>query len=482
MIQGSIRTRLTTWYTAVLSLALILFSCTVWLGLRYVLFHDLASRLTDQARGLEEYLRIENRRTEARLAHEVDEYSRTLPEHHLLFIKDERGHLLFTGSPAHDEPVNLPAQLQPHRLTWNDHHYLAVTRKIAWQNEILDCFLAIPSDQIERPIRLLEWLLLLTVPAFILCGAGGGYLLSRRALMPVDRITERARTIGLQNLSERLPVPATRDEIQRLTQTWNDMLARLEVAVSKITQFTADASHELRTPIAIVRFAAENALRKMRSEPEYRAALDRIQNESESMTRLVEDLLFLARADVELSGIQPEPVDLSRLVITACTDLQPLAAAKGISLIQSTDHEDTIVLGDPAALRRMLLILLDNGIKYTPEGGSVSVSLQEIDGVAILSVEDTGAGIPADLKHRVFERFFRADPSRNKNSGGHGLGLAIAHTIVGQHHATIELESNAAGGCVFTVAFPHPGSSTRPSGTTGALHTRIPLVNQSNEL
>ena len=339
-----------------------------------------------------------------------------------------------------------------------------------WKRGVLDCFLAIPSEQIERPIRLLEWLLLLTVPAFILCGATGGYWLSRRALLPVDQITDRARTISLKNLSERLPVPSTNDEIQRLAQTWNDMLARLEVAVSRISQFTADASHELRTPIAIVRFAAENALRKVRSEEEYRTALNRIQSESESMTRLVEDLLFLARADVELSPGEPEPVDLTRLVDSACYDLQPLAGAKDIRLTKSASHDGTRVLGHPASLRRMLLILLDNAIKYTPVGGSVSISLQETNRQALLVVEDTGTGIPAELKHRVFERFFRADPSRNKDSGGHGLGLAIAHTIVSQHHATIELESKAAGGCVFTVNFPHVSSSIRP-GVTGLSRT-----------
>lgn len=465
MKQSSIRNRLTIWYTAVLSLALILFSCTVWFGLRYTLFHELAAGLTDQAHGLEEYLHIENRETEARLAHEIDEYSRTLPEHHLLFVKDESGHLLFTSPPGTNNPVSLPALLQPHRLTWNGQHYLAITRKVAWQRGTLDCFLALPSEQIERPIRLLQWLLLLTVPAFVLCGAAGGYWLSRRALMPMDRITARARTIGLRNLSERLPVPSTNDEIQRLTQTWNDMLARLEVAVSKISQFTADASHELRTPIAIVRFAAENALRKMRSEPEYRAALERIQSESESMTRLVEDLLFLARADVELSPAEPKLVGLSGLIDTACTDLQPLASAKNIRLTRSTRDGDTVVFGGAAALRRMLFILLDNGIKYTPEGGSISVSLRETPAAVILTVEDTGIGIPAEFQHRVFERFFRADPSRNKDSGSHGLGLAIAHTIAHQNHATIELESKATGGCVFTITFPHPN----PAPSTLAL-------------
>ena len=268
----------------------------------------------------------------------------------------------------------------------------------------------------------------------------------------MDRITETARTIGVTNLSERLPVPHTSDELQRLAETWNDMLRRLEIAVSQISQFTADASHELRTPVAIIRLAAENALRKRRSESEYRQALQRIQSESESMTQLIEDLLFLARADVGRSSVELGSVDIRALIETACLDLQPLAEEKSITLVRDVPEFPRPVSGNASALRRMLLILLDNAIKYTPAGGTVSVGLREQAGKAILTVEDTGLGIPEEEQSRVFQRFFRVDPSRNKESGGHGLGLAIAQTIVNQHKASIELQSNASGGCVFSVA------------------------------
>jgi signal transduction histidine kinase len=251
-----------------------------------------------------------------------------------------------------------------------------------------------------------------------------------------------------------LPIPNTDDELQRLTETWNAMLARLESALAKISQFTADASHELRTPVAIVRLAAENALRKVRSEAEYRAALQKIQRESESMTHLIEDLLFLARAGFDSGFGEIGPVDLEALIESVRLDLSPLAEAKAVTLSHRTASHPVEVLGNLAALRRMLVILVDNAIKYTLKGGVVSIHLEQHSGHATMTVEDTGIGIPEEARSHVFQRFFRVDPSRSKESGGHGLGLAIAQTIVNQHGACIELRPASHGGSVFAVSLP----------------------------
>ena len=203
--------------------------------------------------------------------------------------------------------------------------------------------------------------------------------------------------------------------------------------------------------MAIIRLAAENALRQMRSESEYRQALQRIQSESESMTRLIEDLLFLARADAAVSATEREVVDARSLLETVCLDLRPMAEAKTLTLIRDLPESSLPVLGNCTALRRMLFILLDNAIKYTPPGGTVAVSLCEQGGKAVLTVEDTGIGIPEEAQSRVFQRFFRVDSSRSKELGGYGLGLAIAQTIVNQHQASIQLESKSGGGCIFSV-------------------------------
>ena len=452
----SVRVRLTVWYTAVLSLAILLFSGVVSLALRHLLYRDLGATLINQSRGLEEYLHIEDRDRSIRVSDEIDEYSQSLLHPHLLIVSSQTGQLVYESfkGVAH-QITKRPQQrfsAKPQNFFWHGKHYLALSRYVSLREGTFQTFLAVSSEPVDRAVKLLVLLLAVAVPAFIACGAAGGYWLSRRALSPVDRITETARTIGVTNLSERLTVPRTNDELQRLAETWNDMLGRLEIAVSQISQFTADASHELRTPVAIIRLAAENALRKMRSESAYREALQRIQSESESMTRLIEDLLFLARADAASPSAEPEVVDDRLFVKTACLDLHPLAAAKSIALTQDVPEFPLPVLGNPSALRRMLFILIDNAIKYTPAGGAVSIGLREHSGRAVLTVEDTGIGIPEEAQNRVFQRFFRVDPSRSKESGGHGLGLAIAQTIVSQHHASIELQSKLGSGCIFSVS------------------------------
>jgi heavy metal sensor kinase len=444
--------QLTAWYTAILGIGLILFSFTIWFALRHFLHADLESMLVDQARGLNKYLQIEDEDTGVSLSREIDEYSQSMPQNHLLAVFDANGRAIYeapNGLVHHSHAAG-----KPYKLYWKKHSYLAVVQTVFLKEGKVDTVLALSSEPVDKAVYLLGVLLIAAIPLFIVCAAAGGFWLSRRALRPVDAITERARTIGLNNLSERLPVPNTNDELQRLTETWNAMLARLESAILKISQFTADASHELRTPVAIIRLAAENALRKTRSEADYRTALQKVQQESENMTHLIEDLLFLARADFDSSAGETGAVDLEALVESVCLDLHALAEAKAVALTRKTAGDPIEVRGSLSALRRMLVILLDNAIKYTPPGGAVFVYLERHATHATLTVEDTGIGIPEDARSQVFQRFFRADPSRSKESGGHGLGLAIAQTIVDQHGASIELRTAPHGGSIFAVSLP----------------------------
>jgi two-component system, OmpR family, heavy metal sensor histidine kinase CusS len=451
----SIRLRLTVWYTAVLSLALILFSVALRYSLARQLRRDLDDSLRNQAHGLEEYLQIEEQDNAPNLAHEIDEYSRSMPSDHLLAAYNLAGQPVYVSTLGLNQLADRgERQRSTWRIRWMNRSYLATVHKIPLREGAFTVFLAISSEPIEHALERLNMLLAVIVPGFLAAGALGGYWLSRRALSPVQRITEKARSIGVNNLSERLAVPETRDEIQHLAETWNDMLERLESAVAKISQFTADASHELRTPIAIIRFAAERALRRSRTEAEYQETLLQIQNESERMTGLIEDLLYLARADSGAHLIEKNEIDLAELVRTTCSDFEPLASAKRIALEQTVPDESVAVLGSDSALRRMLRILLDNAIKYTPAGGSVSVRLQRENGQVLLAVSDTGIGIPEQSQLRIFQRFFRADPSRNKESGGYGLGLSIARTIAHQHSASIQMQSKAGSGSTFSIAIP----------------------------
>ena len=454
MKRFPIRARLAVWYTIVLSLGLVLFSLAVWMALNHILRSDLTQRVANEAAGLAEYLQIEDEDPEFQFVREISEYSKSLHEDHLLSTYTESGKLLYKNFGGDGEALKPSGKPRPHQILWQQRHYLTTSEQVLLKRGPVRVSLAISSESIERPLRLLGWLLASIVPIFVICAAVGGYWLSRRALLPVDRITERARNIGVNNLSERLAVPETRDELQRLTETWNDMLSRIETAFAKVSQFTADASHELRTPVAIIRLAAENALRKRRSESEYRVALESIQRESQSMTRLIENLLFLARVGVDSSSGDMQEVELQPLIDDACSDFSPLAWQKNIALTQELPQGAVKIRGNCPALRRVLFILLDNAIKYTPAGGRVCVHLEQVQEQAIVRVEDTGVGIPEEARSRVFQRFFRVDPSRSRQSGGYGLGLAIAQSIAQQHEALIEVESKSSGGCIFSVSLP----------------------------
>jgi heavy metal sensor kinase len=310
------------------------------------------------------------------------------------------------------------------------------------------------TGEIEEGLARFRWTLLLLIPAVLVIAAAGGWWMSRRALAPVDEITATARSIGESSLSRRLPVPATYDELARLSVTLNQMLERIEGAFRRVTEFTADASHELRTPIALMRTSAELALRKQRTEGDYRGALEEILAEAERTTGLIENLLTLARADAGKAQMERSPVDAASLLLEVAEQVRKLAAQKEILFDHSPLNPGPRILGDAGALRRLLLILLDNAVKCTPSGGSVAL-VARVEGQSLhVEVRDTGIGIAAaDLLH-IFERFYRADKSRSRDSGGAGLGLSLAKWIASAHGGEIFVESSIGKGSVFRVVLP----------------------------
>ncbi len=271
---------------------------------------------------------------------------------------------------------------------------------------------------------------------------------------PVDQITRTARTISAQNLSSRLVVPKTGDELQRLSETLNGMLERLEAAFKKITQFTADASHELRTPVAVMRTRAELSLRKARSADEYRDVIAEVLAELEKTSKLIEQLMFLARADSGAETLHFSATNVADVLREACHQGSALAEAKQIAFQEQIPGDSMWIQGDASSLRRLFLILIDNAVKYTPASGQVEVSLQRNDGYAVAEVRDTGIGIAeADLPS-VFERFYRADKARTRESGGVGLGLSIGRWITEVHAGTIEVHSSPGRGSIFQIRLP----------------------------
>lgn len=297
-------------------------------------------------------------------------------------------------------------------------------------------------------------------PAMLALSALGGYFLSRRLLRPVVQITAALGSITIGNLSRRLLTSNTGDELQRLAETCNEMLARLDGAVDRINRFTADASHELRSPVALIRTVAEYALRNPGIDSVSKDAFEEILAESVETARLLEDMLTLARADAGHANKAFEPVELTELVADACARLRPLAQAKDQTVAARTVSAPAWTCGDRADLRRLFSILLDNAIKYTPRRGRIEVELTATASRAVLAVKDSGIGIPEVLLPRIFDRFVRADPSRGEVNGT-GLGLAIAKWIADAHDATLSVRSSELEGSVFTAEF-HLIDPSRP--------------------
>ncbi|MGH9644266.1 MAG: HAMP domain-containing sensor histidine kinase, partial [Terriglobales bacterium] len=317
--------------------------------------------------------------------------------------------------------------------------------------------------------------LLMFAPLVLLAAAAGGYWLSRRALIPVDAIVRSAREISGTNLDRRLDNLNTGDELQRLSDTLNEMLGRIESAFQRVTQFTADASHELRTPVSLIRTEAELALRRSRDEVQYKESLEHILQEAERTTALIENMLALARADSGHAFLKMHPVNVAGVLRTVADSWRQVGSVYGLDfrdldlrnrdldLRNNVASEELFVMADEAALRRTINILLDNAFKYTAPPGTVELGLEHKEDKAILIVHDTGIGIPLEEQEKIFERFYRIDKARVRETQGAGLGLAIARWIVQQHRGEIRVESTPASGATFYVELPLVAAPARPT-------------------
>jgi two-component system, OmpR family, sensor kinase len=319
------------------------------------------------------------------------------------------------------------------------------------------------EEMLEEVTSTFAWV----IPIALLLASVGGYFLARKSLAPVVAMSSQAGRIGAANLHERLAVQNDRDELGHLAISFNSLLDRLSQSFERQQRFMADASHELRTPVAILRGEAEVALsQQTRSLEEYRESLGVLHHEAERLTHIVEDLFTLTRADAGQYPLQPRDFYLDELVGECVHSARTLALAKKISL-NFEEATESPIRADESLLRRMILNLLDNAIKYTPEGGRVTVACRRSKEEYVLSVADTGGGIPADLQPRIFERFFRADIARSRaenGGGGAGLGLSISRWIAEAHHGRLELTRSGSLGSTFTAYLPAASSSSVSSG------------------
>ena len=456
MIRRSIRFRLAAWYAGILAVTFAVVGIGVWLAMRTSVYETVDKELRSRLGVMREFLQREAAQRED-FVDELVENAALAPAGTRFRIAAANGRWLYE-SPGTEkwgtapDPGLLPVRGRFETIKQNRRTVRVLSAAVpAGVIQI-----GIPIDEFLEMLDGFTWSALIASPLLLIGASIGGYWMSRRALAPVEQIARTAADIEARNLAKRLPLSGSGDELDHLSATLNGMFARLDNAFRRITQFTADASHELRTPAAIIRTTAEVARRKPRTSPEYESALDRILAESERTTALIEDLMLLARADSRVEDIDHEPVPMPALVREACGGADALARAAGIQL-SAFELKECTVQGDPAALRRALLILLDNAIKYSKPGGLVEVRLEApSDGrsSAVLEVRDNGIGIaPQDLPH-IFERFYRASKDRSRRVEGVGLGLSIAQSIAHRHGGELQIESTPGVGTTARLSLP----------------------------
>jgi heavy metal sensor kinase len=461
MVRLSIRARLTLWYTGVVVVILILVSVASYSVLRWHLFNDLDASLFTVARALHDVRPADPASPFPPdlepLVRELlgPEFADALPQ-----LLDPQGRLrsralrpaLPLSRQARDNAQRDVPTLETIELAPGEPARL-LTMPVVRGGRVVDLVqVAMPLRRTRQTLwRYMETLLVL-VPLGVVLAAAGGWVLARRALRPVDRMSQSALRISAEDLSRRLERRGTGDEIDRLADTLNAMLTRLQAAFGEMQRFAADAAHELRTPLTALKGGIEVALRAERPAEEYRRALSSSIEEVDQLIRLAEDLLLLSRSTAGLTAVR-RPVDLEPLCLEALEGGVRLAKGKGVT-VRMGSMTPAVAQGDGAALRRALLNLVDNAVKYTPAGGSVVISLNRPPEGATLVVEDTGIGIDAADAQRVFEPFVRLDAGRSRDTGGSGLGLAIARSIILAHGGTLDVESRPGAGSRFTIRLP----------------------------
>ncbi len=333
---------------------------------------------------------------------------------------------------------------------------------------------AYPVEEIAATLNDLFSSLLIAAPAVLLISTFGGWFLAKYSLLPIEDINRSAKEITASNLSQRLPVPPVNDEIARLTETLNEMISRLEASFQQIRQFTGDASHELRTPLAILMGELEIALRSKRTAGEYEEILISAQEEVMRLSKVVQNLLQLSRADSGEIQLQLETVDLTALLSDICEDAMILAEDKSIT-VHFDAGEAIHTRGDRVRLHQALLNVIDNAIKYTPAGREIFVTMTRRDDLVDINVRDTGIGIPPEDLQKIFNRFYRVDKARSQNIRGHGLGLSIVKSIVEAHNGRIDIRSAVDRGTTFVITLP---VSTAPEARS--LADRVELDNDED--
>jgi heavy metal sensor kinase len=442
MNMRSIRFRLGAWYAGLLALLLLAFGGFVYFTLYQFLERSLQDTLSKEAQTIGQALLSKIRQTgEAFVVDEIEEHSGrpqdgTFEPQSVAFTSSDE------PSSWREEPMASGKKLFVYSMTYLDGAGMRYSIQAGAS-----------SNQIDQVLRELLLSLAVALPLIVGAAMGGGFLLTRSALRPLDRIATIAEKITSRNLNERVPETDTGDEVAKLAVSLNRMMIRLEESFHQVNRFSADVSHEIRTPLAILRAELEDVLKTQELKTESRDSIASALEEAERLSDIAEQLLEMTRLEAGEMLSEPALLDIADLTRNAVDQMRVLADEKNVRLI----YEGTSglnVLGDPIRLRQVVVNLIDNAIKYTPPGGSISVSSSRSNGKAILAVADTGIGIPSEALPYVFERFYRVDGARSRQLGGTGLGLAIVKSICSAFGGDVTVQSVIGSGTTFRVELP----------------------------
>ena len=469
---ATLRARLTLWFTLVLGAPLLLFAIGSYEIFASTLLDRTDGFVSDALDAFSRELSAERLMTASATAAAKKTASEVRFRELEVVILDTTGAVIARGGEADVESTHPDLDLdalarQVGRAPWEAQvitlsdargGYRVHARPVTLSGTALRIVAAYPMHDVETVLARIRRAFFIGLPLLLVCAAAGGFFLARRSLSPVQAMAARASAISASTLHERLPVPHPGDELSELATVINDLLDRLERSFAQQQRFMADASHELRTPTAIIRTEADVTLsRDVRPEAEYRASVEVMRDAARRLTRIVDDLFLLARADAGHLVVRRTDVHLEDVVHDAVRGIRPLAEQRGVQ-VELRDVLEAPVHGDADLLGRLVLNLLDNAVKHAPAGSAVEASLSEDGPAWCVRVLDHGAGIPTEAQARIFERFFRVDAARARSeqstSSGAGLGLAIARRIAEAHGGTLQLEASSPGHTAFRARLP----------------------------
>jgi heavy metal sensor kinase len=461
-VRASIRLRLTGWYSTALCLMLIVYATATYVAVRHEFFEQLDDQLHDDYETAEGFLVPA---ADGRIAWASDrDHDPDQDKDRGIDVWTSGGESIYRAGASASLPnaafAAASAAPRYESLDIDGRTWRTLTRTTQVGTHSFVIRVSRSEEKLRAQMAEIRDVLALGLPLVVALAGVGGYILARRALTPIDHLAGEARRITAERLHERISVLNPADEIGRLTVVINDTYARLETSFDQLRRFTADASHELRTPLAVVRGIGEMSLRETRTPTEYQDAIGSMLEEVDRLTHLVDTLLRLSYGDAGTVRLSPETLDLAELARDVTGSLAVLAEERHQRLDIESPHA-VLTTVDRAVLREAIVNVLDNAIKYGPKHSCILIRVRETGDRAILEVEDEGRGISPEHRERIFDRFFRIDHDRSRESGGTGLGLSIAKWAVEVNGGAIAVERGAAGGALFRIDLPH--ASARPS-------------------